>query len=119
MTRLLAEKALLPVAEANARVQHLDAKAEALGNRRAELLLSTDDPVLAGPLLQQAERLRVQQSVAQRDLERAQHQFQLEKDKAAQVVGKDLVVKSLLKRQEEAAKAEAARKRLRAMHPGG
>ncbi|MBF9042648.1 hypothetical protein HKCCE4037_04880 [Rhodobacterales bacterium HKCCE4037] len=113
ITSLLAERALAPVSAAGNAMRQIESRASALGDHRADLLDAGTDPVLAGTMLAQAERLRQLQAAALRDLATARVTFEQEKAKAKRDVGRDLALRKLIEKRTAEVRMEAARRKSR------
>lgn len=110
---VLADRALQPVAAANANIQRIEARIAQIAGHRVKLATSTDDPSIAGAMLSQAERLRVKQAAALTELAAARVALDKARRAAAVAVGRDQALAALGKKQQAAAKLEARRRLLR------
>jgi hypothetical protein len=93
---LVADRALLPVAQAEARLARARMRAEALAQARGALASSVTDPLQAALMARQAERLRHSQIAAMSDLARCQVDVELAKDAARPAYGRKLALERLL-----------------------
>jgi hypothetical protein len=110
---VMADHALVPVAAAAAEVQKIEARIAELAMHRAKLSGSTGDPSIAGAMLAQAERLRIQQAYVLTELASARVRLETKRQAAAQAVGRDQALNALAEKRDAAAKLEARRRALR------
>ncbi len=107
---VMADHALAPVAAATAVVRQIEARIADLANHRAKLSVATGDPSIAGTMLAQAERLRIQQAAALTELAAARVRLEMARRTASKAVGRDQALGALADKQIAAAKLEARRR---------
>lgn len=113
ITTLLADRSLVPVAQAKKQVTKVEAQVETLGRHRKDLMRAACDPSIAATMLGQAERLRKQRKLLLDDLVSAEACLNLEKAKAAKSVGRDLVLGKIMAKQKKNERLEKLRRKLR------
>ncbi len=109
---LMADRALAPVAEATANVRAIEARIAQIAAHRNKLSRATDDPALAGPMLAQAERLRVLQAAALTDLAKARAALDVARKAASKAVGRDQALGKIAERKALTALKEQRRRHL-------
>lgn len=110
---VMADHALAPVAIATAEVRRIEARVADIARHRVKLTSSTGDPSIAGTMLDQAERLRIQQAAALTELAGARVRLETARKAASKAVGRDRALAALIDKQKTAAKLEARRRLLR------
>jgi hypothetical protein len=93
---LVADRALAPVAVAQARLAAARAKAGALAQTRATLATDAADPLQAALMARQSERMRHRHIAAMSDLARLQADLELAKEAARPAYGRKLALDRLL-----------------------
>jgi len=93
---LMSDRALAPVATAQARLAAGRRQAEAIAQARAQLTADAADPVQAALMALQAERMRQRQVAAMSDLARLQAEFEIAKAAARPAFGRRVVLARLL-----------------------
>lgn len=109
---LMADRALVPVAEATANMRAIEARIADIAAHRGKLSRATDDPALAGPMLAQAERLRVLQAAALTELAKARVALDIARKDASRAVGRDQALKKIAERKVLMALKERRRRHL-------
>lgn len=109
---VLADQALRPVMLATAEIHRIEARIAEISGHRAKLTASTDDPSIAGTMLNQAERLRVKQAAALSELATAHVALDKARRGAAKAVGRDSALGAIADKQKAAAQLKARRRAL-------
>lgn len=110
---VVADHALAPVAAASAEVRRIEQRIAEIANHRTKLTASIEDPSIAGTMLDQAERLRIQQAAALTELASAQVRLEVVRKAASKAVGRDQALQALAEKQKTTAKLEARRRLMR------
>lgn len=110
---VMADHAMAPVVRAAAEVQHIETRIAGLAAHRAKLSVATGDPSIAGTMLDQAERLRIQQAGALTELAAARVRLETARRAASEAIGRDHALGALADKRAAAAKLEARRRLLR------
>ncbi len=110
---VMADHALVPVAAATAEVRRIEAQIAEIASHRAKLLIATKDPSIAGTMLAQADRLRIQQAAALSDLAGARVRLEATRTAASKAVGRNRALDALADKKDTATKLEARRRLLR------
>lgn len=95
---LIADRALAPVTEAQARLAKARARADVLAQARATLSIDASDPLQAALMARQSERMRHRHVAAMSDLARLQAELEIAKEAARPVYGRKLVLERLIAR---------------------
>ena len=95
---VLSDRALAPVAAAQARLETARARADGLAASRAQLRGDCCDPVQAAMMARQGEALRRRQATAMTDLARIQAELEIAKAAARPAFGRKIALERLLAR---------------------
>lgn len=112
ISRLMADRALLPVAEAQARLKAVEARLEAVAHHRAQLQSQTCDPALSALMARQAERLRHGQAAVLREMADLRVELERRKATARPMVGRRHALDALREKQRVAQARDTARRDL-------
>lgn len=96
LAAIMADRALLPVAQAQARLDAARAQVEAIAQARAMLDADMSIPVQAARAARQAEQLRLRQAGAMSALARCQADLEIAKSTARPAYGRKIVLEKLL-----------------------
>lgn len=106
---VMADRALGPVAKANAEARLIEDRIAAIAAHRAQLAKASGDPSIAGAMLAQAERLRLSQAAALSELAAARVRIEVARKAAARAVGRDRALAAVIEKREKAAAQKARR----------
>lgn len=99
LASLMADRALAPVAKAQAALTAGRAHADALSQARASLASDAADPLQAALMARQSERLRHRHGAAMSELARLQVDLELAMEAARPAYGRKLVLDRMLQKQ--------------------
>lgn len=106
---IMAERALMPVADATAEVRRIEARIAEISDHRTRLTAAVGDPSIAATMLAQAERLRIKQAATLSELATARVRLDTARAAAAKAVGRDQALSRVIEKR-LTAKTEKARR---------
>ena len=109
----MADHALAPVVLATSEVRRIEKRIANIANHRAKLANSIEDPSIAGAMLDQAERLRIQQAAALSELANAHVRLETVRKAASKTVGQNQALTALVDKKRADVKLESRRRLLR------